>query len=134
MCTDGIQILTLIAYFLRDLVIFGVYEYESFCNYQFIMMYLMQEMFRFIFQMVGWSFSSNLHQAFCNTADTRKRKYSHGVDRIVAKRRNKRRQQHAWMTLEMQFISACCCSCSISIILFFIWPGRLSPHMVKLST
>ena len=100
----------------------------SFCNYELIIMYVMEGMLRCIYQITSWSILSGWHP-FYNT-ETRKRKYSHGVDRVVAKRR-KTTKQHLLMTLERQFISACCYSCSVSIVLFFIWSGMLS-HMVNL--
>ena len=99
----------------------------SFCNYELIIMYMMEGMLRCIYQITSWSILSGWHPIY--TTETRKRKYMRGVDRVVAKRRNTSKQ-HLLMTLKRQFISACCYSCSVSMLLFFIWSGMLS-HVVR---
>ena len=92
----------------------------SFCNH-LIMINVMARMLCFIFQIAKWSliFVSN---ASC-TSESRKRKYLQGDEKSVAKGRNKRRQ-HFLMTLEMQLVSACCYSCSITILSYFVLSGK----------
>ena len=66
---------------------------------------------------------------FVSATKTRKRKYSYGVEKVFATKisngRRSKKPHFLSSSLGMQFISAYCFSCYISIIVYFVWSGML---------